>query len=78
MHRSRHLSGKRGCGPILYASADASIRFEASAVRLDAVTYHRPAADEYWIYYTGSNFNTKSDAIGLATCPAGRWLVAVR
>lgn len=54
-----------------FMSADPSIPFESSAIRLDAVIYNQPR-DEYWIYYTGSNFNTKSDAIGLATCPAGR------
>src|SRR5215207_827683 len=48
--------------PIL--RADPSISFEESAVRLDAVIYNK-ATDEYWIYYTGSNFKTQADAIGL-------------
>ncbi len=52
-------------------TADPAITFEASAIRLDTVIYHR-ARDEYWVYYTGSNFKTKADAIGLVTCPAGR------
>ncbi len=51
--------------------ADPNIPFEASAIRLDAVIYNK-ATDEYWIYYTGSNSKTQSDAIGLATCPAGK------
>lgn len=51
--------------------ADPNISFEESAVRLDAVIYNI-ATDEYWIYYTGSNFKTQSDAIGLATCPVGK------
>lgn len=55
--------------PIL--TSDPNISFEASAIRLDAVLYNK-TSDEYWIYYTGSNFKTHADAIGLATCPAGR------
>lgn len=55
--------------PILVA--DANLAFEASAIRLDAVIYHQ-ARDEYWLYYTGSNFKTQNDAIGLATCPTGK------
>ncbi|MFN7930263.1 MAG: hypothetical protein U0Y68_20525 [Blastocatellia bacterium] len=55
--------------PILVA--DPNIPFEASALRLNAVVYHQER-DEYWIYYTGSNFKTQHDAIGLATCPAGQ------
>ena len=30
------------------------------------------ARDEYWIYYTRDSTKTKTDAIGLATCPAGK------
>ena len=52
-------------------TADPSIPFEASALRLDAVIYRRER-DEYWLYYTGSNFKTQADAIGLAICPAGK------
>ncbi|HMV47423.1 MAG TPA: hypothetical protein PLD20_01100 [Blastocatellia bacterium] len=52
-------------------TADANIPFEASAIRLDTVIYQK-ARDEYWIYYTGSNFKTQADAIGLAICPAGK------
>lgn len=55
--------------PILVS--DPTISFEASAIRLDTVIYHQ-AWDEYWIYYTGSNFKTQNDAIGLAICPAGK------
>ncbi len=51
--------------------ADPGISFEESAIRLDTVLYNK-ATDEYWIYYTGSNFKTQADAIGLATCPAGK------
>lgn len=55
--------------PIL--RADANISFEQSGIRLDGVIYNK-ATDEYWLYYTGSNSKTQSDAIGLATCPAGK------
>ena len=55
--------------PILVS--DPNISFEASALRLDTVVYHQ-AHDEYWIYYTGSNFKNHADAIGLATCRAGK------
>jgi len=52
-------------------TADPAISFEASAIRLDTVIYQRER-DEYWIYYTGSNFKTQADAIGLAITPTGR------
>lgn len=55
--------------PIL--TSDPGIAFEASAIRLDAVIYNKQQ-DEYWLYYTGSNFKTQADAIGLATCPTGK------
>jgi predicted GH43/DUF377 family glycosyl hydrolase len=35
------------------------------------VIYHE-ALDEYWIYYTGTGKASRADAIGLATCPAGK------
>jgi len=50
---------------------DPGIPFEASAIRLDTVIYHE-ALNEYWIYYTGSSTKAQADAIGLATCPAGK------
>ncbi len=52
-------------------TCEPSITFEASAIRLDTVIYNKQR-DEYWIYYTGSNFKLQSDAIGLASCPAGK------
>lgn len=52
-------------------TCDPNISFEASAIRLDTVIYNKQR-DEYWIYYTGSNFKLQSDAIGLAICPAGK------
>lgn len=55
--------------PILTSNPE--IPFEESAVRLDAVIYHKER-DEYWIYYTGNSGRAQADAIGLATCPAGK------
>src|SRR5262249_17616357 len=52
-------------------TGDPKIPFEASAIRLDTVIYHK-ARDEYWIYYTGNSTKAQADAIGLATCPAGK------
>ena len=52
-------------------TSNPTIPFEASAIRLDTVIYNK-ARDEYWIYYTGSNFKTQADAIGLAICPTGK------
>ncbi len=44
---------------------------ETGSIRLDSVIYDK-ARDEYWIYYTRYSTKTKTDAIGLATCPAGK------
>jgi hypothetical protein len=44
---------------------------ETGSIRLDSVIYNE-ALDEYWIYYTANSVKTHSDAIGLATCPAGK------
>jgi hypothetical protein len=44
---------------------------EAASLRLDSVIYNE-ALDEYWIYYTANNPKTHTEAIGLATCPAGK------
>ena len=55
--------------PIL--KPDPAIPFESHSIRLDSVIYNEPT-DEYWIYYTGHNKATHVDAIGLATCPAGK------
>lgn len=55
--------------PIL--SHDPAIPFEAAAIRLDCVIYDKKR-DEYMIYYTGSSASYRSDAIGLAACPAGK------
>jgi hypothetical protein len=52
-------------------TANPAISFEASAIRLDTVIY-QGERDEYWIYYTGSNFKTQADAIGLAITPTGK------
>jgi hypothetical protein len=54
--------------PIL--TGDPKIAFEAHTIRVDTVVY-REELDEYWIYYTGRG-NSGADAIGLATCPAGK------
>jgi predicted GH43/DUF377 family glycosyl hydrolase len=50
--------------------SDPKIAFESESVRIDAAIYNQ-ATDEYWIYYTGHSAQTHTDAIGLATCPAG-------
>ena len=50
---------------------DPAIPFESQSIRLDCALYNE-ALDEYWIYYTGHNGKTNADAIGLATCPAGK------
>jgi len=55
--------------PIL--KPDPSAAFESQSIRLDSAIYNE-ATDEYWIYYTGHNGKTNVDAIGLATCPAGK------
>lgn len=52
-------------------SGDRAIAFEASGIRLDTVIYHE-ALDEYWIYYTGTTAKVHTNAIGMATCPAGQ------
>ncbi len=44
---------------------------ESAYIRLDSVIYNE-VLDEYWIYYTGNGAKTHTDAIGLATCPAGK------
>ena len=44
---------------------------EAGSIRLDSVIYNQ-ALDEYWIYYTANSAKTHGDAIGLATCAAGK------
>ena len=58
-----------GDNPLL--RGDPSIDFESAAVRLDTVLY-RDDLDEYWIYYTGHSAKAQVDAIGLATCQAGK------
>jgi hypothetical protein len=50
---------------------DPNVPFEISGIRLDAVIYHKET-NEYWIYYTGNSSKTQSDAIGMATVPAGK------
>jgi len=55
--------------PIL--KADPATPFESHSIRLDSVIYNE-ATDEYWIYYTGHDAKAHVDAIGLATCPAGK------
>ena len=44
---------------------------ESAYIRLDSLIYNE-SLDEYWIYYTGNSAKTHRDAIGLATCPAGK------
>ena len=56
--------------PLLQAEPGIAFH-ETGCIRLDSVIYHE-ALDEYWIYYTAYSTKTHSDAIGLATCPAGK------
>jgi len=56
--------------PILTSAPE--IRLDDPAFsRVDSVIYHAER-DEYWIFYTGYSASTRSEAIGLATCPAGK------
>jgi len=56
--------------PLLNAQQGAAFG-ETGCIRLDSVIYNE-ALDEYWLYYTAYSVKTHSDAIGLATCPAGK------
>jgi hypothetical protein len=56
--------------PILLGKSGDLLR-DPGFTRLDSVVYHE-ASDEYWIYYTGNSATAPREAIGLATCPAGK------
>jgi hypothetical protein len=56
--------------PLLNSQSGATFG-ETGCIRLDSVIYNE-AHDEYWIYYNTNSLKAHSDAIGLATCPAGK------